>query len=456
MPETFKQEIKLFYCYAREDKALRDELEKHLGSLKRLFALRNWHDREILPGEEWEQVIDTHLNTAHLILLLVSPDFMNSDYCYGKEMQRALERHEAGTCRVMPIILRPTYLEAAPFSKLQMLPTGAKPITRWTNRDEAFHNVVKEISLVLKGLLISLKTKKDWFDEAISYRNQQRYDYALEAFEQALRLDPNYMEAYQEKGMTLLELARYDYALEAFEQALRLDPNLVSLYIAKGQTLNALERYKEALTAFEQAIHLDPDYIGRDKALQQLGISREAQEQLASQLQQTQQQLEDQQKRVEQLTSQLAYTHQQRVEALEQLELSQETQKDFENQLQEAQQQLEDQQKQSKQLGSQLVQTQQQKDKAQEQLSLAKEPQDELASQPGKAVAARVGNNIRKVRTKLGLTQAQLAAPEFTVSYISAIERGKKRPSLKALSIIAKRLDVSLTFLLEGSPTGAE
>lgn len=73
----------------------------------------------------------------------------------------------------------------------------------------------------------------------------------------------------------------------------------------------------------------------------------------------------------------------------------------------------------------------------------------------GRAVAARVGTNIREVRTKLGLTQAQLAAPEFSISYISAIERGKIRPSLKALSILAKRLDVPLTFLLEGSPAGA-
>ncbi len=73
----------------------------------------------------------------------------------------------------------------------------------------------------------------------------------------------------------------------------------------------------------------------------------------------------------------------------------------------------------------------------------------------GKAVAARVGSNIREVRTKMSLTQAQLASPEFSISYISAIERGKIRPSLKALSILAKRLDVPLTFLLEGSPAGA-
>src|SRR5437588_3223438 len=216
MPETSKQEIKLFYCYAREDKALRDELEKHLSSLKRLYSLRNWHDREILPGAEWEHAINNNLNTAHLVLLLVSPDFMNSDYCYGKEMQRALERHEEGTCKVIPIIIRPTYLEAAPFSKLQMLPTDAKPITRWPDRDEAFHDVVREISLVLKDLLITLKTKKDWLDEGISFRNLKRYNEALEAFEQALRLDSKYLEAYQQKGITLYELEHYNDALETF------------------------------------------------------------------------------------------------------------------------------------------------------------------------------------------------------------------------------------------------
>src|SRR5258708_24339609 len=78
------------------------------------------------------------------------------------------------------------------------------------------------------------------------------------------------------------------------------------------------------------------------------------------------------------------------------------------------------------------------------------------AANVGKTVATRVGKNIREVRTKLGQTQAQLAAPEFSISYISAIERGKIRPSLKALSILARRLDVPLTFLLEGNPDGVK
>ena len=185
-----QQEIKLFYCYAREDKPLRDELEKHLSWLKRRYQLTNWHDREILPGEEWEQAIDTHLNTAHLILLLISPDFMASDYCYSKEMKRALERHQAGTCRVVPILLRPTYWEGAPFSHLQLLPTDARPITRWPDRDEAFQDVVGEINRTIKDLLFSLKTKEEWLNEGNALHSLQRYQEALAAYEQAMPRPP--------------------------------------------------------------------------------------------------------------------------------------------------------------------------------------------------------------------------------------------------------------------------
>jgi Flp pilus assembly protein TadD len=259
MADTPKQEIKLFYCYGRKDKNLRDELEKHLAGLKRRYHLTNWHDREILPGEEWEQAIDVHLNSAHLILLLISPDFMASDYCYSKEMHRALERHREGTCRVVPILLRPSDWKEAPFSSLQLLPTDARPITRWPNRDEAFQNVVTEISRTIKDLLISLKTKEEWYDEGKTLRNLKRYEEALAAFEQAIRLDPNHAVYYNEKGLALYDLKRYEEALAAFEQAIRLDPNHSTYHNNKGNTLNILKRYEEALIAFEQAIRSNPD-----------------------------------------------------------------------------------------------------------------------------------------------------------------------------------------------------
>ena len=146
------EDITIFYCYARKDKALRDEMEIHLSPLKRCYHLVTWSDKEITAGEEWEKAIDKHLGTAHIILLLISPDFIASEYCYSTEMNKALTRHAEGTCRVIPILLRPTHWEGTPFSKLQMLPTNARPVTRWQNRDEAFKNITEGIEKYIKEL----------------------------------------------------------------------------------------------------------------------------------------------------------------------------------------------------------------------------------------------------------------------------------------------------------------
>ena len=93
--------VEIFFCYAHEDEALRQELEKQLRSLRRQGVVDVWHDRQIEAGTNWERAIDLHLNSAQVILLLVSPDFMDSDYCYGTEMKRAMEHHERGEARVI-------------------------------------------------------------------------------------------------------------------------------------------------------------------------------------------------------------------------------------------------------------------------------------------------------------------------------------------------------------------
>ena len=260
MADTSWQEIKLFYCYAHEDKALRDELEKHLSWLKRRYQLQNWHDREIVPGQDWEQAIDAHLNSAQIVLLLISPDFMASDYCFGREMQRALERHQEGTCRVIPILLRPTYWEEAPFSHLQLLPGEARCITTWPNRDEAFREVVIGISRTIKDLLASLKTREAWLAEAETYYNLKRYEEALAALDEAIHLDPGYARAYYNKSLVLHDLTHYEEALSACEQCIRLEPGNAKAYYHKGYILNSLKRYEEALRILEQSLRLAPDY----------------------------------------------------------------------------------------------------------------------------------------------------------------------------------------------------
>src|SRR5258707_15301225 len=119
--------IKVFFSYSQKDKKLRSGLEKYLNHLKRQQLIVGWYDGEIGAGKEWEQEINKHLNEAHIILLLVSQDFMASDYCYDIEMQKALERHKAGEAQVIPVILRPSIWQDTPIGKLQALPTGARP-----------------------------------------------------------------------------------------------------------------------------------------------------------------------------------------------------------------------------------------------------------------------------------------------------------------------------------------
>ncbi len=146
------QKIEVFFSYSHRDEELRDEMAKHLSILKRQGVITEWYDRAIGAGSEWAQAIDDHLNSAQVILLLISPDFIASDYCFDIELQRAMERHEAGEACVIPVILRPVDWSGAPFGKLQAFPKNAKPVTSWANRDEAFFNVAQGIRKAVEGL----------------------------------------------------------------------------------------------------------------------------------------------------------------------------------------------------------------------------------------------------------------------------------------------------------------
>jgi Biotin-requiring enzyme/TIR domain len=150
--------INLYVSYVHEDVRFAKKLKTHLGPLQKEGLIELWQDRDISAGMEWEQQINERLNEAHIILFLISPDFIASDYCYSIEMKQALERYERGEAYVIPIILRHTYWQSAPFGKLQVLPTDGKPVTSagWHNVDEAFLDVAEGIRLVRNP------DKKDW------------------------------------------------------------------------------------------------------------------------------------------------------------------------------------------------------------------------------------------------------------------------------------------------------
>ncbi len=150
---TPTEAVEIFCSYAHLDEDLRDKLDRQLSPLRRTGKIKSWHDRQIKAGEDWKGKIDAHLNSAHIILLLISPDFIHSDYCYEIEMARALERHRAGEARIISVIMRPCDWQRTQFADLQVLPARAKPVTLWANLDEALLSAAQGIGAVVDELL---------------------------------------------------------------------------------------------------------------------------------------------------------------------------------------------------------------------------------------------------------------------------------------------------------------
>ena len=128
----------LFFSYSHIDETYLNQLEVHLSALKRKGLIATWHDRRIIAGSHVGDAIDANLDAAQVILLLVSSDFIASDYCYEREMGRAMERQKNGDAR-------PCDWHDLPFGGLLAAPRDGKPITTWSNIDEAFLDVERAI-----------------------------------------------------------------------------------------------------------------------------------------------------------------------------------------------------------------------------------------------------------------------------------------------------------------------
>lgn len=298
------QPIKIFYCYARKDKRFRDMLEKYLSTMKRSNWVSSWHDGMIEAGEDWERKIDEQIKAANVIFLLISPDFMASDYCYGVEMKCALERHKAKKACVIPIILRPTDWEDAPFARLQVLPTNAKPLARWQDRDEAFLDIARGIRKAVGKLLISQRTVDQWREEGRRLIHLEKFEDALAAFDHAIELAPYNAWAYSDKGTTFVNLGHYEEALQLYKQAidvalksiggikedaifekfsvsggLETKVALASFFMKAGEVLLFLNRPEESIAFFNQVMDLGPYnrcYFGRGLAFMKLQRYEEA------------------------------------------------------------------------------------------------------------------------------------------------------------------------------------
>lgn len=156
--------LRIFISYAHEDEKILRRLLQHLASLRRQGTISSWHDRCLMPGEEWEASIDQNLEHADIVLLLISASFIDSEYCWGIELKRALERHDNGEARVIPVVARPVDFTGTPFARLQFLPKQGRAISKWSNRDEAYYDIANGIRQLSRQILaekeLALQAKK--------------------------------------------------------------------------------------------------------------------------------------------------------------------------------------------------------------------------------------------------------------------------------------------------------
>lgn len=146
--------IEVFLSYSHKDEDFRKKLEDHLSGVINSGQISTWNYKKIDAGEEWDDAIKEHLDSAQIILLLISSDFLASEYCNSTEMKRAMQRHDLGEACVIPILLRYVDWKDASFAKLQILPSNARPITskNWSDPDLAFFDVVQGIKKIIEKI----------------------------------------------------------------------------------------------------------------------------------------------------------------------------------------------------------------------------------------------------------------------------------------------------------------
>lgn len=239
----------VFFSYCHADEALRDQLEKQLAMLRRQGVINTWHDRRINAGQEIDSAIDEHINSDEIILLLVSPDFIASDYCYNIEMKRAMERHQTGEAIVIPVILRACDWHYAPFGKLLGTPQDGKPVTLWPDRDEAFLQVAKEVRNAA-GKLVSSHTSVSPQTDRIE----------LAASRQTMSSSPRSSNLRLAKTFTQLDKDRFQ--IDTFEYIARYFENSLEELQARNPGFEGVFRRVDA-NKFSATIYKDGQDVAK-------------------------------------------------------------------------------------------------------------------------------------------------------------------------------------------------
>jgi len=149
--------VKIFISYSHKDEPHKDSLEDHLSTLKTNGQIETWNDRKLVAGQNWESEISENLKEAEIILFLISASFLSSPYCQNIEAKTAIEKHQRGEAVLIPVIVRSSDWTNSPFGSFQALPKDALPVTRWSDEDEAWLDVIHGIRKAITDLNNSKK-----------------------------------------------------------------------------------------------------------------------------------------------------------------------------------------------------------------------------------------------------------------------------------------------------------
>lgn len=251
MTETHPRRV--FISYSHKDDEHREKLVIALSQLQRDGLIERWDDRRISGGSEWAGQIDANLNAADIIILLVSPDFLASRYCYDVEMRRALERHDKHEARVVPIILRPCDWKTSPFAKLNALPKDGKPVVDWRTFDHAFLNVAEGLRAITRELGAGAERIEDR-SVAVAARKAA----------ESTRSRSRRLILFAVAGLVVIGLIGW---LWSFEHQRK---EQVRTLILQGNDLLNVGHYEDARKPFQEALGVDP---GNAQATLGIGIA---------------------------------------------------------------------------------------------------------------------------------------------------------------------------------------
>ena len=266
----------VFISYLHAHEALKNELVKHLSAARRSGIIREWHDRQITPGADWSVEIDGALDRCGIILLLISADFIHSDYCYGFEMKRALERHRSDEAQVIPVILRSCDWTDLPFAQYQALPKDGRAVTSWPNPDEALTEIARGIRALASQRPSSAAPEPQTLSSPVSPQTTGGPE---------LVVDYNYRENSKDlhdanAPLVIKNVSPSDQAynirvqpLHAEKGVLDFEPDLIP-YIESGGSKNVFSCIKEGSPLFRRRL---PDFLFQkynDQSVEELFATR--------------------------------------------------------------------------------------------------------------------------------------------------------------------------------------